>query len=219
LSDAREQVLAAIRSALGDRPPVDGSAPAAAPAVQPPGDPHTLIALFVERLRDYGATITECESAGVSDAVREACVRQKARRLVIPAGLPAQWRPDGIELIADGADGAHEALTSEQLDALDGVLTGAAVGIAQSGTIALDAGPDQGRRALTLIPDLHVCVVEAGRIVDSLPEALERLAPAVQPGRRAITLISGPSATADIELRRVQGVHGPRRLEVIIPGA
>ena len=211
MSDAREQVLASIRRALGARSPVDEPAAGPPPAIELSLPTEDLLPLFIERLRDYGATVTECDPAGVSAAVRNACERQDVRRLVIPAGLPGQWRPDGIELVAD------HALTPAQLDAFDGVLTGAAVGIAQSGTIGLDAAADQGRRALTLIPDLHVCVVEAGRIVASLPEALERLAPAINPGGRAITLISGPSATADIELRRVQGVHGPRRLEVIIP--
>ena len=210
MSDAREQVLASIRRALGARSAVDGHA-STDPAIELPVVPDDLLPLFVERLTDYGATVTECDPAGVGAAVRDACGRQGARRLVIAAGFPQHWRPDGVELVAD------EALTPAQLDALDGVLTGAAVGIAQSGTIGLDAGADQGRRALTLIPDLHICVVEAGRIVASLPEALERLRSAIQPGGRAITLISGPSATADIELRRVQGVHGPRRLDVIIP--
>ena len=211
MSDAREQVLASIRRALGARSPVDGPAAGPAPTIEPSLPTEDLLPLFIERLRDYGATVTECGPAGVSDAVRNACERQGVRRLVVPAGLPEQWRPDGVELVAD------QSLTPAQLDAFDGVLTGAAVAIAQSGTIGLDAAADQGRRALTLIPDLHVCVVEAERIVASLPEALERLGPAIHPGGRAITLISGPSATADIELRRVEGVHGPRRLEVIIP--
>lgn len=213
MSDAREQILASIRSALRERSSVE--APAAAEAeteTEPSLDRDQLIALFVERLRDYGAAVTCCESGSVRGALREACGRRAARRLVIPSGLPERWRPDGVELVVD------EGLTAHELDALDGVITGAAVGIAQSGTIALDGAPDQGRRALTLIPDLHLCVIEVARVVASLPEALELLAPSIDPGRRAITLISGPSATSDIELRRVEGVHGPRRLEVVIAG-
>ena len=209
LSGAREQVLGSIRRALS------GVAPAPAPVAPAPVSVDgraDLTGLFVERLHDYGASVTECEPDGVGRAVLDACARHGARRLVVPPGIPEQWRPDGIELVVD------DGLEPVQLDALDGVLTGAAVAIAQSGTIALDSGPDQGRRALTLIPDLHLCVVGAERIVATLPDALGILAGAIRADRRAITFISGPSATADIELLRVQGVHGPRRLEVIVPG-
>ena len=210
MSDAREHVLAAVRAALGDRAGM--TPPRSAPAVQSPTPREQLVALFIERLSDYGASVTRSDPATVGDALRDACERHAARRLAIPPGLPDSWRPDGIELIAD------DQLTPQQLDALDGVITGAALGIAESGTIALDGAPDQGRRALTLIPDLHLCVIEADRVVASLPDALPALAAAIDPGGRPITLISGPSATSDIELRRVQGVHGPRRLEAIIVG-
>lgn len=215
MSEARERVLASIRAALGERPSVAAPPPVPppvpAPTLEAPLSADQLVALFIERLRDYGASVTTCEPAAVSAALLEACERHAARRLVIPPGLPENWRPHEIELIID------ESLSPEQLDGLDGVITGAAVGIAQSGTIALDGAADQGRRALTLIPDLHLCVVEAGRVVAALPEALEVLSPSIRSDRRPITMISGPSATADIELRRVQGVHGPRRLEVVIP--
>jgi L-lactate dehydrogenase complex protein LldG len=128
----------------------------------------------------------------------------------VPPGLPAQWRPDGVELVTD------QGLTVAALDQFDGVITGAAVAIAESGTVVLDGSPDQGRRALTLIPDLHVCVVEARRIVPALPDALELLTNRITTRHRPIILISGPSATADIELTRVQGVHGPRQLEILV---
>lgn len=212
MSDAREHVLTLIRSALRD----DAAAappPPPAPAGPPPPLPRVesieLMELFIDRLRDYGASVVECEPSTVAQTLGEACNRHGARRLAIPDGLPEQWRPPAIELIVD------HALTPEALDNLDGVITAAAAGIAQSGTIVLDASPDQGRRALTLIPDLHLCVVADDQIVTALPEALERVASAIR-SHRAITFISGPSATADIELRRVQGVHGPRRLEVIV---
>ena len=135
-----------------------------------------------------------------------------ARRLVVPSDLPPAWRPDGLELRAD------EGLSHGELDSADGALTGCALAIAETGTIVLDAGPGQGRRALTLIPDFHVCVVEAQRIVASVPEAVAALHEAAREGR-PITLVSGPSATSDIELRRVHGVHGPRTLTVLIAEA
>ncbi|MGA2015000.1 MAG: lactate utilization protein C, partial [Solirubrobacteraceae bacterium] len=208
MSSPREQVLASIRAALADTP--DGYSP---PPVNPPPAPpagERLLELFIQRAAGTGATITTCNTDGIAATLRDVCARHSARRLAAPIGLPERWHPDGVQLIPD------ELLNAAALDQLDGVITGAAVAIAESGTIALDGSPDQGRRALTLIPDLHLCVVQATRIVPALPQALELLAPSITPGRRALLLISGPSATADIELTRVQGVHGPRRLEIVI---
>ncbi len=133
-----------------------------------------------------------------------------ARSVAVPADLPPEWRPEDVRQLVD------RGLTWHDLDALDGVVTGSTVAIAESGTIVLSAAPDEGRRALTLVPDLHVCVVEATRIVELLPEAMERLTPLVRAERRPLTFISGPSATSDIELKRVEGVHGPRRLAVVV---
>jgi L-lactate dehydrogenase complex protein LldG len=137
------------------------------------------------------------------------------RRLVVPPGLPGEWIPEDVETLHDAP---RHRLTKEELDESDGVLTGCALGIAQTGTIVLDAGESQGRRALTLLPDYHLCVVREDQILGLVPEAFAMLEETVKAEGRAITFISGPSATSDIELNRVEGVHGPRTLEVLIVG-
>ena len=138
-------------------------------------------------------------------AVAEALGQRGAGRIVVPSGLDLPGLPGGTEIIVD------DGLSPAALDAVDGVITSAAVAIAETGTIVLDGSPGQGRRALSLVPDYHVCVVRAEQVVALVPEALARLAP-----DRPLTWISGPSATSDIELERVQGVHGPRTLDVIL---
>ncbi|MCA1739683.1 MAG: LUD domain-containing protein [Actinobacteria bacterium] len=151
--------------------------------------------------------------ADLPRAIAEACERRGVRRLVIPPGLPQEWIPEDIETLRDAA---RPRLTNEELDESDGVLTGCSLGISQTGTIVLDAGEGQGRRALTLLPDYHLCVVREDQIVGLVPEAFEKLEETVKNEGQAITFISGPSATSDIELNRVEGVHGPRTLEVLI---
>ncbi len=146
-------------------------------------------------------------------AIEEALRRRGVRRLVVPPHLPKEWVPEDIETLRDSA---RLRLTNEELDGSDGVLTGCALGIAQTGTIVLDSGRAQGRRVLTLLPDYHLCVVREDQIVGLVPEAFAKLEDAVKVGGRAITFISGPSATSDIELNRVEGVHGPRNLHVVI---
>ena len=187
---AREEILARIRNA---------KVPAAQPVVRGynRGGPGG-VELFTERVADYRAIVHT-----VSD-VPEALKSLSGKRIVAPADVPAEWLIDGVEWL-------HEPLSIEELDQADGVLTGCAVAIADTGTIVLDGGEAQGRRALTLLPDHHVCVVRADQIAASVPEALARLEPT-----RPLTFISGPSATSDIELNRVEGVHGPRTLEVLI---
>ena len=213
MSAARDEILGRIRSALRDVPEAETPDDVAVARGYRRDDERPAAAvreLFVERAGDYSARVT-CVAAGdVSAAIGRACAGHGARRVVVPAGLPDEWRPDGVELVED------DGLSHADLDAIDGVVTGCAAAIAETGTVALDGGPDQGRRAITLVPDLHVCVVPADRIVASVPEATARLAEAVRDGGRPVTLISGPSATSDIELQRVEGVHGPRALELIV---
>jgi L-lactate dehydrogenase complex protein LldG len=157
--------------------------------------------LFIERVADYRAEVKRVDA--IEPAVTEVCVAHGVRTLAVPPSLP--WRPDGVELVED------HGLTAQELDRVDGALTGCSAAIAESGTIVLTAGREEGRRALTLVPDLHICVVRESQICELLPEALERIDPL-----RPITFVSGPSATADIEFERVEGVHGPRTLIVLI---
>lgn len=163
---------------------------------------------FIERVEDYKATVIRTTPDGVAAAVAESLVG--ARRVIVPRGFNPSWVPDGIDIVQD-----EPPLSSHDLDAVDAVLTSAVVGIAETGTIVLDHTEGQGRRALTLVPDLHVCVVTDDQIVGDVPEAVSRLSSSVSAGR-PLTWVSGPSATVDIELIRVHGVHGPRTLRVVL---
>jgi len=204
---ARDAILGRVREALRDVPADEG---ATAVDVAPPSPPGGLVDRFVERVEDYRATVTRCAASDVAQTVATICERHDARRVAAPAGLDRDWLPAGLELLLD-----DPPLGVDVLDGADGVVTGSALGIAETGTIVLDGGPASGRRALSLVPDLHVCVVRAADLVAGVPEAVTGLAAAVGAGR-AVTLVSGPSATSDIELDRVEGVHGPRRLEVVL---
>lgn len=209
VSAAREQILAAIRLSTSEMV----VAPAeAGPRLVPGSDLVTddIIGLFIERVSEYRAHVSTADADGLAEVLAGICKRHDARRVAVPIDLPASWHPVGIELVVD------ELLSARRLDHLDGVITGSALAIAETGTIVLDAGPGQGRRALTLVPDLHICVVAEKSIVGAVPTAIARLGPMVASQRRPVTLISGPSATSDIELTRVEGVHGPRRLEVVV---
>lgn len=218
---AREAVLARIRAALGDRTVGAAGGPddayrSADPAAAGDRDDALrgstdavsraeVLDRFVERVADYKATVVRCDATEAADAVAEAL--HGARRVVVPDGFPADLLPGTIDRVRD------DGLSHQELDAIDGVLTTARVGIAETGTIVLDHGVGQGRRALTLLPDLHVCIVRADQVVADVPSAVGRLDPA-----RPQTWISGPSATSDIELDRVEGVHGPRNLHVVVIG-
>ena len=231
------QAARGIRLACGGRPatpaPTSFSAsvrPSATPS-QPdiPRDYRTkderprdeIVTLFAERVAEYRATVHRvgaaadkaAGSASVADTIRRIADESGARRVGIPADLPEEWRPStadgGLEFVTD------DDLSVQELDALDGALTGCATAIAETGTFVLDGGAGQGRRALTLVPDLHICVVREDQVVGLVPEAVGELEEAVRAGR-PLTFVSGPSATSDIELDRVEGVHGPRVLHVVL---
>jgi L-lactate dehydrogenase complex protein LldG len=203
VSEARADILRRASAAHGAAPPV------AARAYRRHGtlSPAERLRLFSERASDYGTNVRHSRDAGPTAG--EICLAEGASKVAIPPGLRPQWRPSTLELVED------QGLTPRELAALDGVITGCTIAVAETGMIALSAGPEEGRRALTLVPDLHVCIVEERQIVDVLPEATDLFASRVAEGQ-PLTLIAGPSATSDIELKRVEGVHGPRRLSVIV---
>jgi L-lactate dehydrogenase complex protein LldG len=208
----KEQLLATIRSALSDVPPDE--TPDDVPVERSyrrrgERDEAERLALFVERIEDYKVRVHRSSEADLAAAVGRACAERGAQRLVIPADLPPGWLPDGLDPLVD------DDLPFAELDAVDGVITGCAVAVAETGSIILDGGGAQGRRAITLLPDYHLCVVFAEQVAELVPEAFEHLEESGA-SRRPITLISGPSATSDIELNRVEGVHGPRTLEVLL---
>jgi L-lactate dehydrogenase complex protein LldG len=208
--DARAVILRRIRDALADHP----TPPTVARTYGRDVDPGTdVVALFAERAADYRATVEIVDEPDLPATIAAALRASGARRVAVPADLPEHWL-DG----AQDSDGPEIAwlrddppLSVADLDAADGVVTAAALAIALTGTVILEAGMGQGRRMLTLLPDLHVCVVRADQIAATVPAAIARL-----DGRRPQTWISGPSATSDIELNRVEGVHGPRNLHIIV---
>ena len=167
-----------------------------------------MVARFCERAAEYRATVRRVDRGALDEAVAAACREHGRARLAVPQG--GQRHAPGIELLVD-----DPPIPARGLDRVDGVLTGCALAIAETGTIVLDGGAESGRRALTLVPDLHICVVEAARIHASVPDAIAALAPAAADGR-PLTFVSGPSATSDIELERVEGVHGPRELVILV---
>lgn len=200
MTGSREEMLATIRAALTGATPVTVERSYRVRGSLARAD---VVARFVERVEHYGATVIR------SDAPAHTVAGLSAGRLGIAPDLPAGLRPGDAELVED------HGLTADELDRLDGALTTCAAACAETGSIALDGGPGQGRRALTLMPDLHVCIVDATDVVETVPELFDRLAPGARAGR-PIVIVSGPSATSDIELDRVEGVHGPRRLIVVL---
>ena len=204
MSAAREEVLGRIRRALDGAGPPPQRPTLDAP---PPAEASAVVARFVDQVRETGATVLEPGRA--VDGVDEALALHGAARVVVPGDLDPELRPTRADVAVDDGLGPHE------LDAIDGAVTTCASACADTGTIAFDGGPGQGRRAVTLVPDLHVCVVRAAQIVATVPELIARLEPSAHAGR-PLVLVSGPSATSDIGFERVEGVHGPRRLVVVL---
>lgn len=204
---SRSAILGRIREAFGKQPP---SPPITRDYRQAASlDPATRLELFAERLADYNAGVYSCVESDLAHTIAQAMEARAKRSLVIPPAFPLSWLPSGIEFIPD------HALDYAALDRSEGALTASSVAIALTGTIILTHGPLEGRRALSLIPDYHLCIVRADRIFETAPEGMR----ALQSRNNPITTISGPSATADIEMIRVKGVHGPRTLDVIITEA
>ena len=202
----RDAVLGAVRRALAHSPE---PAPHT-PAYRRHGDmaAEAQVERFLGRLGDYDVHVTVV--AGEADIAAAVAARLSAcgkTQVAVPRDLPPAWRPAGVEILVE------RELDARRLGAVPASLTGCALAVAETGSIVLDGGDAQGRRVLTLLPDHHLCVVFADQLVESLPEALQRLAPAAHEGR-PLTFVSGPSATADIEFERVVGVHGPRLLDV-----
>ena len=201
---ARDEVLGRIRAALGPDPPVPDVPRAYRQAGRAAGD----VELFCERAAEYRARVVQASAGGLAETLAEVCRARGTARLVRARGVA--WEVPGVEVVSD-----DPAAPATDLDGAAGALTGCALAIAETGTIVLDGGPACGRRALTLVPDHHVCVVRAEQVVARVPEAIAALGGAARDGR-ALTFVSGPSATSDIELERVEGVHGPRLLDIVV---
>ncbi|MFF8933248.1 lactate utilization protein C [Streptomyces paradoxus] len=206
--NSRERILGRVRRALADAPAEE--APIARDYLREHGQRTVgeTVELLAENLADYRAVVHRTDAEGLPGVIAGLLGKRGASSVLVPPGLDEAWlAATGATRVADRAES-----TPGELDRVDSVVTGCAVAIAETGTIVLDGSPDQGRRRITLVPDHHICVVRVpGQVVSSVPQGLERLDPA-----RPLTWISGPSATSDIELDRVEGVHGPRTLEVVL---
>jgi L-lactate dehydrogenase complex protein LldG len=213
MSAAREEILRRIRGALGDVPAAETADDVVVTRDYRSVDERPreeLITLLCERIGDYNAEVRRVAATEVAEAVRAACADAGIARLAVAPGVPAEWRPGGIEIVED------HGLDAAELDELNAAFTGCAGAIAETGTLVLDGQALSGRRLLTLVPDHHVCVVTADQVVGQVPEAIAAVRPAVVEANVPVTLVSGASATSDIELSRVEGVHGPRHLLVLI---
>ncbi|UNO43282.1 LUD domain-containing protein [Streptomyces sp. MST-110588] len=209
---SREVILARVRRALADVPreerPEDVPVARDYRRAHGPRTTAETVDLLACRLADYRAVVHRTDADGLAPLVAHLLGERGSGSVLVPPGLDPSWTAaTSVPVVHDRA-----ADTARELDGVGSVLTACALAVAETGTIVLDAGPDQGRRRITLIPDHHICVVRVpDQVVESVPQALARLDPA-----RPLTWISGPSATSDIELSRVEGVHGPRTLEVVL---
>ncbi|MFG2729502.1 lactate utilization protein C [Streptomyces canus] len=205
---SRERILGRVRRALADAPSED--TPIERRYLREHGDRSVeeTVELLAENLADYRAIVHRCTAADLPATLAGMLAARGAKTVLVPPGLERSWLAQAdTEQVPDRVES-----TPHELDRIDSVVTACAVAVAETGTIVLDGGPDQGRRRITLVPDHHICVVRVpDQVVSSVPQALERLDPV-----RPLTWISGPSATSDIELDRVEGVHGPRTLEVVL---
>ncbi|MCX5381530.1 LUD domain-containing protein [Streptomyces sp. NBC_00091] len=205
---SKDRILARIRRAASGP---DAEVPRDYLRVHGARTPAESADLLAANLTEYRAKVHRADEEGLPALLARLLAERGSATVLVPPALPPHW------LSAADVTRVHDraASTPQELDGVDSVVTGCALAVAETGTLVLDGGPDQGRRRITLIPDHHICVVRVpGQVVDSVPQALERLDPT-----RPLTWISGPSATSDIELDRVEGVHGPRTLEVVLLGA
>lgn len=216
MSKAKKEILNRIEGALKDVPEMDQK-----PDIRSQQDyrrrgdrsKDEIVDLFAERVAEYKATVKRIEESELQQVMDASFVAQQVENLVVPPGFTDDWLPDTVH---QQHDNPESPLSHDELDRSDGVVTTCALAVAQTGTIILDAGAGQGRRALTLLPDYHLCIVRADQIVGLVPEGFAHFEESIKNEGPPITFISGPSATSDIELSRVEGVHGPRRLEVLI---
>jgi L-lactate dehydrogenase complex protein LldG len=209
MSEAKTEILEKIRRAVGMRSDKVADYAGIARRYGQSGtlDRAALVDLLEERLRGYGAGVARASRAELPAAIARVAAGRGKTRLLIPGGLPPEWLPEGIEFVPAEPAGV------DALDGAEGALTGCAAAIAATGSIVLRHSAAEGRRALTLVPDYHLCIVFAEQVVETVPEALRLMHAA---GVGLLTTIAGPSATADIEMTRIQGVHGPRTLDVIV---
>jgi L-lactate dehydrogenase complex protein LldG len=206
---SREVVLNQIRAALHGKK--SGSLSASQP-YRRAGilNATDCLELLEDRLREYDARVFRC-SGDLRQQIAEVLQGGRKSKMIHPPGIPREWLDERISWTAD-PEGPGQ-LSHAQVEAFDGVVTGATLAVAESGSIVLQHGPKEGRRALTLLPDYHLCILFKDQVVETLPECFDRLRPTAT---RPTTFISGPSATADIEMTRIKGVHGPRHLDVIL---
>ena len=210
MSSAKEDILARIRDAVGgsgDLRESDYGAISRSYRQAALSSSEDRLKLFAERLHDYDAVVYHCAQANVRETVRQALTARAKHGLIVPPGISQEWLPDGFLFVRD------EGLSYDDMDKSEGVLTGCAVAIALTGTIVLRHSAAEGRRAITLVPDYHLCIVRREQVVETVPEGIREIA---KYSGDPLTTISGPSATSDIEMTRIKGVHGPRTLDVIL---